>query len=37
MSHLEDAIAAADIKLADDEVAYLDEPYKAKPVAGNLR
>ncbi len=37
MSHLEDAIAAAQIKLTDDEVAYLDAPYKAKSVAGNLR
>src|ERR1700733_7327016 len=37
MSHLDDAIAAAEIKLAAEEVAYLDELYKAKPVAGNLR
>jgi aryl-alcohol dehydrogenase-like predicted oxidoreductase len=37
MSHLEDAIAAAEIKLTEDEVAYLDAPYKAKPVAGNLQ
>ena len=37
MSHLEDAIAAAEIKLSADEVAYLDAPYKAKAVAGNLR
>jgi len=37
MSHLEDAIAAAEIKLTDEDVAYLDAPYKAKPVAGNLR
>jgi aryl-alcohol dehydrogenase-like predicted oxidoreductase len=37
MNHLEDAIAAAEIKLTADEVAYLDAPYKAKPVAGNLR
>ncbi|MCX7280772.1 MAG: aldo/keto reductase [Alphaproteobacteria bacterium] len=37
MSHLEDAIAAAQIQLSDDVVAYLDAPYKAKPVAGNLR
>jgi aryl-alcohol dehydrogenase (NADP+) len=37
MNHLEDAIAAAQIKLTADEVAYLDAPYKAKPVAGNLR
>jgi aryl-alcohol dehydrogenase-like predicted oxidoreductase len=37
MSHLEDAIAAAQIKLTAEDVAYLDAPYKAKPVAGNLR
>jgi aryl-alcohol dehydrogenase (NADP+) len=37
MRHLEDAIAAAAIALTDDEVRYLDEPYKPKPVAGNLR
>ena len=35
MSHLDDAIAAAEIRLTAEEVAYLDEPYKAKPVAGN--
>jgi len=37
MSHLEDAIAAAEIKLTADEVKYLEEPYKPKAVAGNLR
>ncbi len=37
MSHLEDAIAAAEIVLTADEVAYLDAPYKPKAVAGNLR
>ncbi len=37
MSHLEDAIAAAGIKLTADEVKYLDEPYLPKVVAGNLR
>jgi len=37
MSHLEDAIAAAGIKLTADEVKYLDEPYLPKAVAGNLR
>jgi aryl-alcohol dehydrogenase (NADP+) len=37
MNHLEDAIAAAEIKLTAEEVAYLDAPYKAKPIAGNLR
>jgi aryl-alcohol dehydrogenase-like predicted oxidoreductase len=37
MSHLEDAIAAAKIKLNKEEVAYLDAPYRPKAVAGNLR
>jgi len=37
MNHLEDAIAATEIKLTAEEVAYLDAPYRAKPVAGNLR
>jgi aryl-alcohol dehydrogenase (NADP+) len=37
MSHLEDAIAAAEIKLTAEEVKYLEEPYQPKAVAGNLR
>mgnify|MGYP001145386709 CR=1 FL=1 len=37
MDHLEDAVAAAAIALTDDEVRYLEEPYRAKPVAGNLQ
>ena len=37
MSHLEDAIAAAEIKLTADEVKYLEEPYQPKAVAGKLR
>jgi len=37
MSHLEDAIAAAEIKLTADEVKYLEEPYKPKAVAGRLQ
>jgi len=37
MSHLDDAIAAAEIKLSAEEVAYLDAPYLPKAVAGNLR
>lgn len=37
MSHLEDAIAAAEIKLTADEVKYLEDPYRPKAVAGNLR
>jgi len=37
MTHLEDAISAAEIKLSDEEVKYLEEPYEPKAVAGNLR
>jgi aryl-alcohol dehydrogenase-like predicted oxidoreductase len=37
MSHLEDAIAAAEITLTVDEVTWLDAPYLPKSVAGNLR
>src|SRR4029077_3690062 len=36
MGHLEDAIAAAEIKLTVEEVANLDEPYKPKAIAGRL-
>ena len=36
MSHLEDAIAAAEIKLTAEEVKYLEEPYLPKAVAGRL-
>jgi aryl-alcohol dehydrogenase-like predicted oxidoreductase len=36
MNHLEDAIAAAEIKLTVEEVANLDEPYKPKAIAGRL-
>ena len=34
MSHLEDAIAAAEIKLTAEEVTYLEEPYKAQGGGG---
>ncbi len=34
--HLEDAIAAASLKLSDEEMAALEAHYKPKPVAGNL-
>jgi aryl-alcohol dehydrogenase-like predicted oxidoreductase len=35
LGHLDDAIAAADIKLSVEEVAYLSEPYEPKPVIGH--
>jgi 1-deoxyxylulose-5-phosphate synthase len=37
MSHLDDAVAAVEIKLTAEEIATLDAPYKPKAVAGNLR
>jgi aryl-alcohol dehydrogenase (NADP+) len=37
MAHLEDAIAATEIKLTADEIAYLEAPYLPKATAGNLR
>ena len=37
MSHLEDAVAAAEIKLTAEEIAALEAPYRPKAVAGNLR
>jgi len=37
MQHLEDAIAATEIKLTADEITYLEAPYQPKVTAGNLR
>jgi aryl-alcohol dehydrogenase (NADP+) len=34
MAHLDDAIAAVDLELADDEIASLEEPYTPHPVVG---
>ncbi len=34
--HLEDAIAAADLDLADDDIAALEEPYRPHPIAGHV-
>ena len=33
-NHLEDAVAAIDVELTDDEIARLEEPYVPHPVAG---
>jgi aryl-alcohol dehydrogenase-like predicted oxidoreductase len=33
-NHLEDAVAAVDVELSDDEIARLEEPYVPHPVAG---
>ncbi|MEA2382408.1 MAG: 1-deoxyxylulose-5-phosphate synthase [Solirubrobacteraceae bacterium] len=35
MEHLDDAIAAADVKLSDAEIARLEEPYVPHPVLGH--
>ena len=35
MEHLDQAIAALDIKLSEDEVKRLEEPYKPHPVLGH--
>jgi 1-deoxyxylulose-5-phosphate synthase len=35
MEHLDQAIAALDIKLSEDEVKKLEEPYKPHPVLGH--
>jgi aryl-alcohol dehydrogenase-like predicted oxidoreductase len=32
--HLEDAVAAVDLELTEDEVAHLEEPYVPHPVVG---
>ena len=32
--HLDDAVAAVDLELTDDEVASLEEPYTPRPIAG---
>ena len=35
MKHLDDAIAAVDVKLSADELAYLGAAYEPKPVIGH--
>jgi aryl-alcohol dehydrogenase-like predicted oxidoreductase len=35
LSHLEDALAAAELKLSQDEIALLEEPYVPHPVLGH--
>ena len=35
MDHLEQAIAALEIKLSEDEVKRLEEPYKPHPILGH--
>jgi len=33
--HVEDAVEALEIKLAENEIKYLEEPYKPKPIYGH--
>jgi aryl-alcohol dehydrogenase-like predicted oxidoreductase len=35
MHHLEDSIGAVEISLSEDEIAFLEEPYKPYPVMGH--
>lgn len=35
MPHLEEAVAALEIELTGDDIAYLEEPYKPHPVLGH--
>lgn len=35
MSHLEEALAAIDISLNEEEIAFLEEPYQPHPVLGH--
>jgi hypothetical protein len=35
IEHLEDAVAALDVKLSDSDIEYLEEPYQPVPVSGH--
>jgi aryl-alcohol dehydrogenase (NADP+) len=35
MSHLEEAVAATEIELSEEEMAYLEEPYQPRPILGH--
>jgi aryl-alcohol dehydrogenase-like predicted oxidoreductase len=35
MEHLDDAVAALDVKLGDDDVKRLEEPYRPHPILGH--
>ena len=36
LSHLEEAVAAAEIELSEEEVAFLEEPYQPHPILGHI-
>jgi aryl-alcohol dehydrogenase-like predicted oxidoreductase len=35
MKHLEEAVAALDVTLSEDEIAHLEEPYQPHPILGH--
>jgi len=35
LGHLEDALAAVDVELTDEDIARLEEPYVPHPVLGH--
>ena len=35
LSHLDEAVAALDMRLEPDEMAFLEEPYQPHPVLGH--
>jgi len=36
VSHLEDAVAALDVKLTEEDVKFLEEIYRPKPISGHV-
>jgi aryl-alcohol dehydrogenase (NADP+) len=36
MAHLDQAVAALEIELSDEECAFLEEPYTPHPVLGHV-
>ncbi len=36
MSHLDDAVAALDITLEEDELKALEAPYRSQPIRGHV-
>ncbi len=35
LSHLDDAVAAVDVRLTDDEIKRLEAPYRPHPIRGH--
>jgi aryl-alcohol dehydrogenase (NADP+) len=34
IGHIDDAVAALDVTLTDDEIAALEQPYTPRPIVG---